>query len=109
MLRITVFTPKNLFFKGRFFLGIVCLLLLSFLSFIFSITLGPYDISNSEIVSYFLNLLGFDSQSITITQTAILETVRLPRILMAFVIGGGLSVSGVIMQGIFRNNLAHSC
>ena len=106
MLRITVFTPKNLFFKGRFFLGIVCLLLLSFLSIIFSITLGPYDISNSEIVSYFLNLLGFDSQSITITQTAILETVRLPRILMAFVIGGGLSVSGVIMQGIFRNNLA---
>ena len=98
MLRITVFAPKNLFFKGRFSLGIICLLFLSFLSIVFSITLGPYDISNREILNYFLDLLGFDSQSITITQVAILETVRLPRILMAFVIGIIWLIPGIIFS-----------
>ncbi len=36
---------------------------------------------------------------------AILFEVRLPRILLGFAVGGGLAISGVILQGMFRNPL----
>jgi iron complex transport system permease protein len=37
---------------------------------------------------------------------SILIDVRLPRVLMAFAIGGALSLSGAILQAVFRNPLA---
>lgn len=36
---------------------------------------------------------------------AILMDIRLPRIILAFAVGGGLSLAGAILQGIFRNPL----
>ena len=36
---------------------------------------------------------------------AILFEVRLPRIVLGFAVGGGLAISGVILQGMFRNPL----
>ncbi len=39
-------------------------------------------------------------------QTMILYTIRLPRIFLAVIAGGALSVSGLTLQGIFRNSLA---
>ena len=36
---------------------------------------------------------------------AILFAVRLPRILLALAVGGGLAIAGVILQGMFRNPL----
>ena len=39
------------------------------------------------------------------TAYAILFDIRLPRILLAFAVGGALSLSGVLAQGVFRNPL----
>lgn len=39
------------------------------------------------------------------TRFVILFDIRLPRILLAFAIGGALSLAGVILQGMFRNPL----
>ncbi len=36
----------------------------------------------------------------------ILNQLRFPRVLMAFVVGAGLSLAGLVFQGLFRNNLA---
>ncbi|MFH1790962.1 MAG: iron ABC transporter permease [Candidatus Omnitrophota bacterium] len=36
---------------------------------------------------------------------AIIFNIRVPRIILAFLVGGALSISGVIMQGLFRNPL----
>lgn len=36
----------------------------------------------------------------------ILNQLRYPRVLMSFVVGAGLSLAGLIFQGLFRNNLA---
>jgi iron complex transport system permease protein len=33
-------------------------------------------------------------------------TIRLPRVLLALVIGGSLALAGCVMQGLFRNPLA---
>jgi len=38
-------------------------------------------------------------------EASILREVRLPRLLLGFAVGGALSVSGVILQGMFRNPL----
>lgn len=42
----------------------------------------------------------------TKAQEVIVLQIRLPRVLLALVIGGGLSVSGVLFQGTLRNPLA---
>ena len=36
----------------------------------------------------------------------ILNQLRFPRVMMAFVVGAGLSLAGLIFQGLFRNSLA---
>lgn len=38
--------------------------------------------------------------------TAVLWTIRLPRVLLAVLIGGGLGIAGASLQGLFRNPLA---
>jgi len=39
-------------------------------------------------------------------EEVILMTVRLPRVIVAVLAGGGLALSGAVMQGIFRNPMA---
>ncbi len=39
-------------------------------------------------------------------QTFLLQNIRLPRILLATLVGGGLAISGAAIQGLFRNPLA---
>jgi len=44
--------------------------------------------------------------NLTDQQTAILLSIRLPRVALAMVVGAALAVSGAAMQGLFRNPLA---
>jgi iron complex transport system permease protein len=57
--------------------------------------------SKIPILKNFINMQGIDLQDIKI----ILD-IRLPRVLMAVLVGIALSSSGVIFQGIFRNPMA---
>ena len=47
-------------------------------------------------------------ESIQASQVSILWSIRLPRVLMAFFVGGALSVSGAVMQSVLQNPLASS-
>jgi len=49
-----------------------------------------------------LSLLTFDSEMIQ----KLLFEVRLPRVLGALLVGGGLAAAGCVMQGLFRNPMA---
>lgn len=49
------------------------------------------------------DILSFDLSG---QQQAILSTIRLPRVLLAIIVGAALAVSGAAMQGLFRNPLA---
>ncbi len=49
----------------------------------------------------FVHLTGWDP-----SQEIIITTVRLPRVLLAALIGGGLAISGAALQGLFRNPMA---
>jgi iron complex transport system permease protein len=81
-------------------LGIILVLL-----FVLSFALGRYPISPVNVVKILLSHV----LPITHTWPDIMDTVvyqiRLPRILAALAIGGGLAVSGASFQGLFRNPL----
>ena len=54
-----------------------------------------------------LSLLGFDA-GLSPAGQAILWTVRLPRVVLALLVGGGLAVVGAALQSVFRNPMADS-
>jgi iron complex transport system permease protein len=51
----------------------------------------------------FANLI---SGELTAGEEAVLSSIRLPRILLAIIVGAALAVSGAALQGLFRNPLA---
>lgn len=51
-------------------------------------------------------LPGLGLMGVTSTQEAIVVHLRLPRVLLAAIVGGGLAVSGAALQGLFRNPMA---
>ena len=69
------------------------------LCFIASITWGAADIAYRDIYQAFT---AFDGS----TNHLIIRTVRLPRSLIAALVGASLAVAGAIMQGLTRNPLA---
>lgn len=72
---------------------------------VFSISYGEYDISPAEVVQTLFGTLDPehpDARSFNL----VVFTFRLPRIAVAFLVGGALAVSGALMQGITRNPLA---
>ena len=69
------------------------------LSLIVSITWGAADIAFSDIYQSFT---AYDGS----TNHLIIRTVRLPRSLIAALVGASLAVAGAIMQGLTRNPLA---
>lgn len=65
---------------------------------IISLISGSAGIPVNKIISIFFEGKGTAEYSI-------LFDIRLPRIILGFAIGGGLSLAGVILQGMFRNPL----
>jgi iron complex transport system permease protein len=80
-------------------LGILVLALL--VTIVVSLGVGAVGISARKLL---LTLFGQDS--LTADQRIIVLSIRLPRILAAALVGGALSVSGLLFQGLFRNPLA---
>lgn len=76
---------------------------------ILSLFVGPSDIANFQSVFKYLTEFIAKTGELTETQNsmiyAILFNVRLPRIILVFLVGGALSVSGSGLQSIFRNPL----
>jgi iron complex transport system permease protein len=76
-----------------------CALLL--ICLIYSVTLGAKDIPLPTILESFTT---FDNSF----DHLVIQTVRLPRSLIAVFIGASLAVSGALMQGLTRNPLAET-
>jgi iron complex transport system permease protein len=79
-------------------LGLTVLLLLVFAV---ALSLGSVDIPLSHVLAACTG-----SGSISEAETTIILAIRLPRIILAMVVGAGLSVAGVIFQALLRNPLA---
>ncbi|MBW4643292.1 MAG: iron ABC transporter permease [Goleter apudmare HA4340-LM2] len=79
--------------------GLVLGLIILLISLVYSVTLGAADIPLEKILASFVS---FDGSY----EHLVIQTVRLPRSLIAILVGSALAVSGALMQGLTRNPLA---
>jgi iron complex transport system permease protein len=85
---------------------VLLLSLLLVLCAIYSITVGRYDIAMWDVwLILWDNVIPAQAPAWTPLQADVVEVIRLPRILAALLIGGGLAISGAALQGLLRNPL----
>ena len=80
--------------------------LLLLILFFYSLSVGRIEIDIKIIFNILMDNFIFLNSNYTELEEKIIELVRLPRVLMALIVGAGLSVAGASLQGIFRNPLA---
>jgi iron complex transport system permease protein len=80
-------------------IGLFASILLLLVCLLLNITFGAADIDSSTV---WQALTAFDGS----TGHLIITTVRLPRALIALLVGAALAVAGALMQGLTRNPLA---
>lgn len=85
----------------------VSLALLCLVSVWLSLALGPVSLPLSDTLRAGLRLLGVPLAADGLAQAEmIVGQIRLPRTLLGLAVGAVLALSGVAMQGLFRNPLA---
>ncbi|MEZ5168010.1 MAG: iron chelate uptake ABC transporter family permease subunit [Acidimicrobiales bacterium] len=89
---------------GRVVLAVACILAVS----VAAMTIGPAGLAVDDVFRQLAgHLPGVDlDPGLSSTQRAIIEQVRLPRLVLGLMVGGLLAMSGAAYQGAFRNPLA---
>jgi iron complex transport system permease protein len=72
-----------------------------------ALAIGSVSVPFEQTIAILLHQLHL-TEDVTWTpmQATIILQVRFPRVLMAALVGGGLALSGAVMQGIFQNPMA---
>ncbi len=95
------FQPKVKIRKSGLVLVILFILLIAI--FLWSFTIGRFAVSIPELLTVFSRkMLGFPATWSDTLET-VLFNIRIPRIIVALIIGAALSASGAAYQGLFRN------
>lgn len=76
------------------------------ISIVAGVALGSHDVAFADVIRAVGARLGFADRAIDETTVRIVWDLRLPRVALALVVGGGLSIVGVAMQALVRNPLA---
>src|SRR6056297_115074 len=84
--------------KMNYFYIILAIILLLFVVGILSLSFGSINLSPIRV----LKILFFD-QEVRQSLNVIIKQIRLPRVLLSFLVGAGLSIAGVVFQGVIRN------
>lgn len=85
-------SPQSLMVTGLIFIACSALVLLA-------LSIGSVDIPPATVIR---SLLGTENGP----EAFVIEVLRLPRIVMGFLVGAALGVSGLILQSVVRNPLA---
>ena len=86
-------------------LFLICFLILAIC---FSITQGRYEITLQQLYKLFMEKITGVKQIDDPFVYKIIFEVRLPRIIAAILVGGALSISGAVLQALFRNPMVSS-
>jgi iron complex transport system permease protein len=81
--------------------GFLTILLL--LTVVAALRIGAVDLSFDDIGHIVSNGLGWSTATVDPVSQGLFLQIRLPRVLLCATVGAGLSVSGVLMQALFRN------
>ena len=103
MSRLITIRSKSGFFsflvQKRAVIVLTVLFILAIALFLFSIALGNNGLSFADV---WMTLIGQGTEG----NALVIGTLRLPRVIVAVLVGAALSVSGAILQGLIRNPLA---
>ena len=89
---------------GKVMILLACGLLLSI---VVALSLGTVRYTPWELLAEAVRALGFGaSSSLDEAHTVILGEIRLPRVLLAALIGGALALTGALLQTVFQNPMA---
>jgi len=78
-------------------------------SIVLGIGIGSVFVPPADILKVFAHkLFGYEISDVSATAISIVWSLRSPRVLLAFLVGGALSVSGTVMQSVLKNPLASS-
>jgi len=81
-------------------LGIALVLIM-----LLSLSLGAYAIPFSSVLAILGEQFGLSLEGVDRSAANVLLQIRLPRIIITLLIGGGLGIAGAALQGLFRNPL----
>ena len=89
------------------YLIILLLLLLSFCGFI-ALNIGPTKISPAQVLNACFGGFGthIGLPEISPEMQQVVLALRMPRTILAMIVGISLAISGTVLQGLFRNPLA---
>jgi iron complex transport system permease protein len=81
--------------------------ILLIISVILGMGMGAVSISPLQVMAILASKMGINTGvAYTDVQESVLAAIRMPRVIMAILIGASLAISGAAMQGLFRNPLA---
>nr|WP_249327805.1 iron ABC transporter permease [Devosia litorisediminis] len=84
---------------------VLALIGLLLVAMVISMTTGASGASTLNVIGAWFGQVP-DSQTQAVRDYAVIYNIRLPRMLLGMLIGAALAVSGLLMQGLFRNPLA---
>lgn len=87
---------------SRSFLVFICLAALVASGAILGLSTGAIHVSAADV----FGTLGMNATPADPTAIAVVRDLRLPRVLLALLVGASLACAGAAMQGLFRNPLA---
>lgn len=106
-MNVAVADDARLSLRGRTRVVLGALYLALVLVFVGTSTIGSMPISAGHVASLPLRTLGLvASAPHAMDLDAVLVSIRFPRLVLSVLIGSALALSGVGMQGLFRNALA---
>ncbi len=70
---------------------------------VLAVAVGPVAVAPGAALQALLNLLAGRPEA---SQADAIIRVRLPRVLLSAIVGGGLATSGAALQGLFKNSMA---
>ena len=88
-----------------FFLSLFVILVFLLILYV---VIGPVQINinqSTEIILSYFKLISDENISFNQIQKMVLLDIRIPRLILAILVGAGLGMSGAILQGLFRNPL----
>ncbi|GIP56293.1 iron ABC transporter permease [Paenibacillus woosongensis] len=91
-----MYRSRNLRFAGVFMIGLALVLAAAYIS----LTNGTFDIGIRDVVQTLLRIHPQPEHDLVIFE------FRLPRIVIALLVGAGLGLAGAVIQSITRNGLA---
>lgn len=70
------------------------------------VALGPVSVPVGDVVAVVAERVGLDVGEVAARQGLVVGEIRLPRVLVAALVGGALGTAGAVMQALFGNALA---